>query len=264
MPGHEQAGQQAGVQAAGAQHDEVRGADGLDRVGARLHRLAGLIQTRRMPRERMIRDWPFSCRAVDQLRVERQRLGRDRHHLAAHREDPVGQPDALLEVARDVRERRDEQVAERVATDARRRSRRSVGNRYWSRRVMVGSASASAAMQLRMSPTGAMPSSCAELARRAAVVGDRDDRGDVAGVLLEAAQQGRQAGAAADGHDARAARERALLVHQLDERLGAGGERLQQHAHQPPQAVAGRCRRPPRGPPARAQPVRAGTGGWRG
>ena len=34
-----------------------------------------------------------------------------------------------------------------------------LGKRYWRRRVMTGSASARAAMQLRMSPTGAMPSS---------------------------------------------------------------------------------------------------------
>ena len=100
---------------------------------------------------------------------------------------------------------------------------------------MVGSASASAAMQLRMSPTGGDAQLRAQLARRAAVVGHGDHGGDVAGDLLEAPQQGRQAGAAADGHDARTARQRALLVHQLDERLAARRERLQQHAQQPPQ-----------------------------
>ena len=94
----------------------------------------------------------------------------------------------------------------------------------------MGSASASAAMQLRMSPMGAMPELLAQLARRAAVVGDGHDRGDVAGHLLEAAQQRRQAGAAADGDDARTARQRALLVHELHERLAACRERLEQHA----------------------------------
>ena len=84
---------------------------------------------------------------------------------------------------------------------------------------MSGSASASATMQLRMSPTAGIPSSLAELARRAAVIGHRDDRGQVARVLLEAAQERREARAAADRHDPRAAGEEALLVDDLDERL---------------------------------------------
>ena len=74
-------------------------------------------------------------------------------------------------------------------------------------------------MQLRMSPTGGMPSSFAQDAGRAAVVGDGHDRGQVAGVLLEAAQQGRQAGPATDRDDPRAAGEEALLVDELDQRL---------------------------------------------
>ena len=104
----------------------------------------------------------------------------------------------------------------------------------------------------------------AQLARRAAVVGDRHDRRDVAGHLLEAAQQRRQAGAAADGHDARPARERALLVHELDERLACA----------PGTARAGRARsrhRPisddgdaERDDHERTQRARAGTAGSRG
>ena len=61
---------------------------------------AGLSQTRRMPRERMMRDWPSRCEpsASSALRLSGDR-GR-RHDLAAHGQDAVGQPDALLEVAR--------------------------------------------------------------------------------------------------------------------------------------------------------------------
>ena len=59
----------------------------------------------------------------------------------------------------------------------------------------------------------------AQDARRAAVVGDGDDRGEVARVLLEPAQEGREAGPAADRDDPRPAGEEALLVDQLDERL---------------------------------------------
>ena len=69
-------------------------------------------------------------------------------------------------------------------------------------------------------------------ARRAAVVGDGHDRGQVAGVLLEAAQQRRQPGPATDGHDPRPARQEALLVDELDQRLlGIGrSERIGQDA----------------------------------
>ena len=99
------------------------------------------------------------------------------------------------------------------------RLRGGSGKRYWRTSLISGSASARAAMQLRMSPTGGIPSSVAQHARRAAVVGDGHDRGQVAGVLLEAAQEGRQAGPAADRDDPRPAGEEALLVDELDERL---------------------------------------------
>ena len=89
-------------------------------------------------------------------------------------------------------------------------------------------------MQLRMSPTAGIPSSVAQDARRAAVVGDRDDRGQVGRVLLEAAQQRGQAGPAADRHDPRAAGEEPLLVDDLDHRLVPvpEGERVDERPHQ--------------------------------
>ena len=74
-------------------------------------------------------------------------------------------------------------------------------------------------MQLRMSPTGGMPSSVAQDPGRPAVVGHGHDRREVAGVLLETAQQDRQARPATDRDDARAAGEEALLVDELDQRL---------------------------------------------
>ena len=93
------------------------------------------------------------------------------------------------------------------------------GKRYWSSRPINGSASASATMQLRMSPTAGIPSWVAEHAGRAAVVGDGDHGRQVGRVLLEAAQQRREAGPAADRDDARTAGEEPLLVDDLDHRL---------------------------------------------
>ena len=56
------------------------------------------------------------------------------------------------------------------------------GKRYWMSCVMSGSASARAAMQLRMSPGGTMPELAAQAAGAAAVVGHGDDGGDVRAV----------------------------------------------------------------------------------
>ena len=61
----------------------------------------------------------------------------------------------------------------------------------------------------------------AQLAAGAAVVGDGDDGGEVAGVALEAAQQRREAVAAADGDDLGAAVLGALRPDAVDEVLAA-------------------------------------------
>ena len=66
---------------------------------------------------------------------------------------------------------------------------------------------------------GRDPQLLPEHARRTSVIGDRHDRRQVAGVLLEAAQQRGQPGATTDRHDPRAAGEEPLLVDELDQRL---------------------------------------------
>ncbi len=201
-----------------------------------------------MPAVRMIVDWPSTVEPSAQPGEEVDRRRRHRHDLAAHGEDPVHAAHALLEVAAlERRHRGQQQVADGMAAQAAGpRHRRTVlaaaptGKRYWSSSLMSGSASARAAMQLRMSPTGGMPSSSRRTPGRATVVGDGDHRGQVAGVLLEAAQQRRQPGPAADGHDPRAAGQEALLVDDLDERRaprrrpsGAGGSRRGRRPSQP-------------------------------
>src|SRR5487761_32672 len=61
----------------------------------------------------------------------------------------------------------------------------------------------------------------AQSAGRAAVIGDRDDNGEVGGVCLETAQQRAEAGAATDGHDARAPALQSESVDDLDHAAGA-------------------------------------------
>ena len=78
----------------------------------------------------------------------------------------------------------------------------------------------------------------AQLAGRTAVVGHGHDRGDVAGQLLEPAQEHRQARATADGHDVRAPGAHATLVEHLHQRLLADLVGLDQHAQDAPPAVA--------------------------
>ena len=200
--------------------------------------------------------------------VERERRAGHRHDLAAHGEDAVDPPDALLEVAAlDRGHRREQQVADGVAGETRSLAGRRVvasatGKRYWSSSFISGSASARAAMQLRMSPTGGIPSSVAQDAGRAAVVGDGDDRGQVARVFLEPAQQGRQPGPAADRHDPRAAGEEPLLVDDLDERLvGVRRRAAGRSGRASPGTPRARQRRPRR----RRRPGRAaGTAGTAG
>ena len=115
---------------------------------------SGVIQTRRMPRDRDDGGLAVQPRAVRQLRVEGQRHGRHRDDLAAHREHAVGLPHAFLEVAGDVGQGGDEQVAEGVAGEARGVARRGWESGTGAGCVMAGSASASAAMHMRMSPIG--------------------------------------------------------------------------------------------------------------
>ncbi len=197
---------------------------------------AGLSQTRRMPRERMMRDWPTRCEpsASSALRLRATGAAGTTWPRTARTRLAWRTPSSKSPVMSTMA------AMSRLpkAWPASPGSPSVAGKRYCMRLFMVGSASARAAMQLRMSPTGGTPELLAELARRAAVVRDRDDGRDVAADLLEAAQQRGEAGPAADGHDARAARQRTLLVDELDERLAANRERLQEHRQQAPQAEA--------------------------
>ena len=66
----------------------------------------------------MIVDWPIDLLPSRSRAWRFDRRRRRRHDLAAHREDPVHPPDALLEVAvLDRRHGRDEQVAHRVPAE---------------------------------------------------------------------------------------------------------------------------------------------------
>ena len=166
--------------------------------------------------------------------MERQRGRRGRKHLAADREDAVDVPHALLEIATlDGGHRRDQEIAHRVAREpvdaghailgsvAGSRYREAVLEQVLHQGLRVGEGHDAVADVA----DGRDPELVAQDAGRAAVIGDGDDRGQVARAFLEATQQDREARPAADRHDARPAGQGSALVHQLDERLARVGGR---------------------------------------
>ena len=80
------------------------------------------------------------------------------------------------------------------------------------------------------------PELLAEAAAAAAIVGDGHDGRDVGAVPLQPPQQRREAGAAADRHDPRPARQVALRVQHLEDAVVAADEGRHDRAHQAPHA----------------------------
>ena len=181
--------------------------------------------------------------AVVEARVERQHCARRRDHPAAHREDPVHLAHGLLEVpSLEVDEGRQQQVADGMAAEARRRrllvtrrrgvedgaaadAREAVLEQLAHQRLGVGERDDAVADVAH----GRDAELGAEHARRAAVVRHRDDRREVGRVLLEPAQERREARPAAHRDDAWPAREEPLLVDDLDHRQLPVPERERVH-----------------------------------
>ena len=155
--------------------------------------------------------------------MERQWRRRDGQDLSPDREDPIHQADAVLEIAAlDRGHRGDQQVPECVPGESVTvRPGGAVGRReavledLAHQRFRVGEGHDAVADVADRRDAQLL----AQDARRAAVIGDGHDRGQVARVLLESPQQRGQARPAADRHDPRPARQEALLVDELDQRL---------------------------------------------
>ena len=148
--------------------------------------------------------------------MEHERRPRRGHDPAADREDPVHVPDRLLEVpAVDRVHGRDQEVAHRVASEvalvlgeAVLEQLRHRGLRLSERREAVADV-----------PDGCDSELLAEAPRGTPVVGDRDDRGDVRGVLLEPAKERGKAGAAPDRHHPGTPGQEPTAVYEVDEGL---------------------------------------------
>ena len=233
--GDEQARQEARVQAARPEDDELGLGDGREGVIGRadvLRRQPDAIDPGRAHDLRLTVDG----RAVGQPGVEGQRRGRDRDDLATDGQDAVHQADPVLEVAvLDGCHRGDQQVPQGVAGQATGLAsgwlRESVLEDLAHQWFGVGQRDDAVADVADRRDPELVP----QHARRAAVVGHGHDRGQVAGVLLEATQEDGQAGPTADRDDPRPAGEEAPLVEELDQRLVRIGrpERVGQDAEGP-------------------------------
>ncbi len=173
--------------------------------------------------------------AVAQACVQRQRHRRRGHDPAAHRQDAVHLPDAVLEVsALDRVHGRDQKVADGVAGQAALVRAEPMLEQLGHGRFRLGQGDQAVADVA----DGRDPQLLAEATRGAAVVRDGHDGRHVSGALLDPAQQRREAGAAADRHDPRPARQEPAPVDEVDQRLlRALAERAEQGADDPVRPV---------------------------
>ena len=241
----QEARQEARVDAAWPEDDQLRVGDRGQRVLACSgisRRDPGAVDPPRSRDDRLAVD----DRPVVEPGMHRERRGGGRQDLAADRQDAVRQPDRLLEVAvLELGHGGEEDVPDRVPAEGPAARRRRVGGRsretmlqdLADERLVVGERGEAAADVADRRDRHRV----AEDAGRAAVVGDGDDRGQVARALLEAAQQHRQAVPSADRDDPRPASQRLSLVDELDqaaarrrhERRGQGADRaVRTEAHQ--------------------------------
>ena len=153
-------------------------------------------------------------RSVREARREAHIVQRRGQDPPAYREDARRFRDRGLHAAGDLGHGGNEQVAERVAghahagavVEAVLEELRDQGLGIGERGDAVADVAGGDDVQVATQPTA-----------RSAVVGDGDDRREVGRVLLQAAQQVRQTGAAAEGDDARASVTRAVLVDEVHE-----------------------------------------------
>ena len=135
------------------------------------------------------------------------------HHLSLHRQHPTGGRDGGFQISGDRRQGRKEQVAEAVAFQP-----AAGGEAVLEEAGEQGFFGGERCKAVADVPGWKHPQLPPQSAAAAAVVGHGDDGGDVAAVTLQATQEGRETGAAADGHDVGAAVEAAL-----------GAESIHQH-----------------------------------
>ena len=217
---YQQVRQHTRIETTRPHHDQVRVANRVDRVrvcGRKLRLQCDLIDLRVCGRDRRFPpDRLAGLRSRDQPHVLQGRW----QDLPAHRQDPPRLVDRLLHRARHRRHRHDEEVAERVPRQPRPRIlRETVLKQPCHQRFGVGHGGDAVAHVARRDH----PQVASQLPRRAPVIRDGHHRRQVVRVLLEPAQQDREARAPADRDDPRSPPCEAVLVDQIDQALRLAG-----------------------------------------
>ena len=213
-------GKDRGVQGARADDDQLCVQDRLRGFGVDLHAVG--LQEDMADRRVLLGDLRLALdgAAVDR-RHQRHVSQRRRQDGAFHREHLSRFAERLLEVSRHVRHRHDEKVPEGVAVEG--ALLEAMVEELLHQRLGVGECD-----QALAEVTGREDSILvAQPDRRAAVVGNRHDRGEIGRVGLQAAEQRAESGAAPDRDDARPASAKPECVDDLDNasRVRPGKER---------------------------------------
>src|SRR5690606_21790574 len=193
----EQVRQYARIEAAGAKHDEVGVQDGRQgwTVGVRLVRLEeDALDGRIVVRDRRL---TADARAVDEIGAEGDVLQGRWQDAATDVEDLRGLDNALLEAPGDLRHRGDEEVAEGVAGELGSLLVEPIVEQASHQRLIVRQGHEAVPDIARRRDVEDIP----DTAGATTVIRDRDDRGEVDVVELEAAEEGAQPSTAADSDD---------------------------------------------------------------
>ena len=197
---HQQVGDDAGIQAAGAQNDKLRLFDGPQ----------CLRQRRDVPRQQAHRldiqilvffrgcDGRFShhAAAIGKQGLQRHILRTDGKHLPRYGKDPVHIADGLFKGAADVVERQKKQISEAL-------SLQTAGIEPVVEQLAHGGAGIGQGKNAVADIAGGQHAKLPpQLAGGAAVVGDGDNGSDILRVFLQPQKQGGKPRSPADDHDA--------------------------------------------------------------
>ncbi len=215
---NEQVGNDRGVERAGPEQDGVGALERGHgrREGGRRGRVeldAGQLLARHAHRALAFVDGAGDAASAEPHVDERRRVD-----LAPHRQDRLGGHDRLVKIAGDAGQGGQEEVAEGMADQAA-AVREAVLEEARQQVLVVGQRDDAVADVARRQHAELAP----QASGGAAVVGDGDDAGELAQpraahLVLEAAQQRRQPGAAADRHQGAGARRFHSLLHRIHRR----------------------------------------------
>src|SRR3989338_2369247 len=216
-------GQDTRIEAPGSDHDAVRVRDGLQSVfggGASLRLKIELLDGTGGFADVAL---TFGSRAIGMLSDQGYFFEGGRYHAAANREDLARFLDGLFKIAGDFKHRQNKKVAEVVSFELAGFLKTKL-KKLAHHRLRIGQGNEAISdiagrRHIELAP---------QTPRRASVVGDGDDRGNVGSKFFEAMQQNGEPRASPDHDDPRTALKVPFLVHDIHELVLPLGK---QHGH---------------------------------